>query len=139
MRLTQISAFLENRPGRLLRLLSILAEAGVNVLAHDITDAADFGIVHLIVDDPDKALRAMDGASITSTSTTVLAVDISNTPGAFVEQVLKPLAPAGVNIKYSYSFSAPGPQAAGVTTSRVVLKVNDMDRAEAALGAIGGR
>ena len=139
MRVLQVSAFLENRPGRLLRLLSILAEAKVNLLAHEIVDASDFGIVHLVADDPKRAVQAIEAAGITCTTTTVLVVDVPNRPGAFVESVLKPLAEAGVNVAYSYVFSgvAAGngqpcpPEGAPL---RIVLKVDRIDRAEKALG-----
>ena len=137
MRVTQVSAFLENRPGRLLHLLSVLAEAKVNVLAHDIVDASDFGIVHLIVDDPKKAVQAMNQAGITCSTTTVLAVDLPHKPGAFVEYVLRPLAASGVNIHYSYAFGslASTTSQANALRPQVVLKVDDMDRAEKALEA----
>ena len=139
MRVTQVSAFLENRPGRLLRLLNVLGEAGVNVLAHDIVDASDFGIVHLIVDDHRRAVEALSAAGITCTTTTVLATVVPDAPGAFVQWVLRPLAEAGVNIQYSYAFGAlasaqPSEQGQGARP-KVVLKVDDMDRAEEALRA----
>ncbi|MGQ9554092.1 MAG: amino acid-binding protein [Anaerolineae bacterium] len=135
MRVTQVSAFLENRPGRLLHLLSVLAEAKVNVLAHDIVDASDFGIVHLIVDDPKKAVQAINQAGLTCSTTTVLAVNLPNEPGAFVEHVLRPLAASGVNIQYSYAFGSLASTTSQVESVRpqVVLKVDDMDRAEKAL------
>lgn len=139
MRLLQVSAFLENRPGRLLRLLSILAEAKVNLLAHEIVDASDFGIVHLVADDAKAAQRAIEAAGITCTTTTVLVVEVPNRPGAFVEEVLKPLADAGVNIQYSYAFSGvtgsqPCPEP-GAAVSRVVLKVDSIEKAERALAS----
>jgi len=139
MRVTQVSAFLENRPGRLLHLLSVLANAGVNVLAHDIVDASDFGIVHLVVDDPKRAVQAMSDSKLTAATTNVLVVDVPDRAGAFVDCVLRPLAEAGANIQYSYAFGA----LAGTGTAeradatRVVLKVDDIARAERALAQTG--
>ncbi|MHB0875111.1 MAG: amino acid-binding protein [Anaerolineae bacterium] len=139
MRMMQVSAFLENRPGRLLRLLGILAEAKVNLLAHEIVDASDFGIAHLVADDPKRAVQVIEAAGITCSTTTVLVVDVPNQPGAFVQNVLKPLAEAGVNIQYSYAFSGfavsePCPQP-DIAVSRVVLKVDGVEKAERALAA----
>ncbi len=128
MRVTQVSAFLENRPGRLLYLLNIIAEAGVNLLAHNIVDASDFGIIHLLVDRPSAALEAIRDAGITCSSTAVLEVSMPDEPGAFVRRVLQPLASAGVNIEYSYLYSAPSSGEA-----RVVLKVDDIEAGERAL------
>ena len=125
MRVTQVSAFLENRPGRLLYLLNILAENGLNLVAHNIVDASDFGIIHLIVDDPAKALGIIRGAGITASSTTVLRIQVPDEPGAFVRKVLQPLAEAKVNIEYSYAYSAPS---TGQAT--IILKVDDLDAGE---------
>ena len=139
MRMTQVSAFLENRPGRLLHVLEVLAQAGVNVLAHTIVDAADFGIVHLIVADPSLAMQALRQAGIVCTSTTVLVVDVPDAPGAFVQKVLRPLAEAGVNIQYSYAFGAPINATAAAKEEprpRLVLKVNDLESVERALGIL---
>jgi hypothetical protein len=126
MRITQVSAFLENRPGRLLYLLNVLAGANVNLVAHNIVDASNFGIIHLIVDDPQKATKAIRDAGLTCSTTTVIETTVPDEPGAFVERVLRPLAQAQVNIEYSYAYSCSG-------TARIVLKVDDADRADAVL------
>lgn len=131
MRQTQVSAFLENRPGRLLHLLSVLADAKINLLAHNIVDASDFGIVHLLVDKPQEAYRAIQGAGITCATTEVLDVMVPDEPGAFAARVLKPLADAGVNIEYSYTYSAPREG-----TARIVLKVDDLEAGEKALAEL---
>jgi hypothetical protein len=128
MQITQVSAFLENRPGRLLRLLNVLAEADVNLIAHNIVDASDFGIVHFITDDPARTAAAVRAAGVTCSTTTVLDVAVPNQPGGFVNYVLKPLAEAGVNIEYSYAFSV-----ASADCARIVLKVDDAQRGETAL------
>ncbi|MBM3187233.1 MAG: hypothetical protein FJZ90_00745 [Chloroflexi bacterium] len=128
MRVTQVSAFLENRPGRLLYLLNVLAEAKINLLAHNIVDASDFGIIHLLVDDADRAVKVIQDAGVTCATTTVLQVSVPDEPGAFVSQVLKPLADMGINIEYSYTYNAPCEGEA-----RIVLKVDDLDAGEKAL------
>lgn len=128
MQITQVSAFLENRPGRLLHLLNVLADAGINLLAHDIVDASDFGIVHLITDEPERAAQVVRDAGITCSTTTVLEVAVPHEPGAFVDRVLKPLAEANVNIEYSYAFSAPA-----FDQAHIVIKVDNTAKGEAAL------
>ena len=100
----------------------------MNLLAHNIVDASDFGIVHLLVDDPDRAVQVIRDAEMTCSATTVLDVTVPDEPGAFVERVLKPLAAANVNIEYSYTFNAPCQGDA-----RIVLKVDDLERGEQAL------
>lgn len=128
MKLTQVSAFMENRPGRLLNLLNVLADNGINLIAHNIVDASDFGIIHILVDDADKTVRAIRSAGITCSTTTVLGITVPDEPGAFAHQVLKPLMEAGINIEYSYAYSEP-------TTgeARIVIKVDDTEAAVATL------
>jgi hypothetical protein len=128
MRMNQVSAFLENRPGRLLHLFQVLAEANINLVAHNIVDAADFGIVHMLVDQPQKALQVLRDAGLTCSSTTVLDVTMPDEPGAFVNRILQPLADANVNIEYSYAHSA-----ACAGQSKSVLKVDNLEKAERAL------
>ena len=130
MRVTQVSAFLENRPGRLLYLLNILAEANVNLIAHNIVDASDFGIVHMLVSDPQRALEAIRAAGLTCSTTVVLSLGIPDKPGAFVERVLKPLAEAGINIEYSYAYSAPS-----TGKANIVIKIDDVEHGEKVLAA----
>lgn len=130
MKATQVSAFLENRPGRLLFLLNTLAGAGINLVAHNIVDASDFGIIHMLVDKPEQALEVIRGAGITCSLTTVLQVSVPDEPGAFVERVLKPLAQANINVEYSYAYSEPCAGAA-----RIVLKVDNTDKAEQIVSA----
>jgi len=132
MRIRQVSAFIENSPGRLLYLLNVLTEADVNLIAHNIVDASDFGIVRLLVDDPDRAAAVIRDSGMTCTITTVLQIAVPDRPGAFVDRVLRPLAQQGVNIEYSYTYSSPTPGQA-----QVVLKVDDLDRGEAALAESG--
>lgn len=128
MRITQVSAFLENRPGRLLYLLNVLAEAQVNLIAHNIVDASDFGIVHLLVDDPQGATQAIRDAGITCSNADVLVATVPDEPGAFVHRVLEPLAKAGINIEYSYAYSSSCDNQA-----HIVLKLDDLDSGQQVL------
>ena len=122
---------MENQPGRLLRLLTVLAEANVNLWAHHIVDATDFGIIHLIVDDPGKAERAVREAGITCSTVDVLQVTVPNEPGGLMKRVLLPLAEAGVNIEYSYAFSG-----AAQDQAYVVLKVDNAERGQGILSKL---
>lgn len=124
----QVSAFLENRPGRLLYLLNVLAEAQINLIAHNIVDASDFGIVHLLVDRPMRALEVIRDAGMTCSITTVLEAIIPNAPGVFAECVLKPLANASINIEYSYAYGVPSSDEA-----HIILKVDEIKRGQAVL------
>ena len=131
MQVTQISVFLENQPGRLADLLDVLSDAQVNLQALSVADSADFGIVRLIVSDPDAVLLAIRNADMTAATTQVLRVEIPDVPGGLSRTVVAPLARAGVNIEYVYAYSE-----LRLERAVVVLKVDDLERAEEALAAV---
>lgn len=128
MRVTQISVFMENRPGRLLRVLQVLASAKVNLQALSVADTSDFGVVRVIVDDPDAGVAALRADGLTTSRTEVLCAEIPDEPGGLARAIVGPLAEAGVNVEYVYAYSQ---WQAGRAV--VVMKVNDIEKAEAAL------
>ncbi len=128
MRITQISVFLENRPGRLAYLLQVLGDAGVNLRALSLADTADFGIARMIASDTDAALKAVRQAGLTAATNQVLCVEIPDTPGALAHALVNPLSLAKVNIEYAYAYAG---SPAGRAT--VVMKVDDLDTAERVL------
>jgi hypothetical protein len=99
----QISVFLENKSGRLVRVAEVLGQAGINIRGLSIADTSDFGILRLIVDQPDKAITELKDKGIMATETEVIAMEVPDTPGGLAE-VLKYLDGANINIEYLYSF-----------------------------------
>ena len=81
MKAEQLSVFLENRAGRLAEVTHTLAEAGVNIRALSLADTSDFGILRLIVDDQEKAKSVLKEHSFTLGRTSVVAVQVPDTPG----------------------------------------------------------
>lgn len=128
MNVTQISVFLENRPGRLSHLLAVLSSAQVNLRALSVADSADFGIARVIVDDVDAAVAAIRGSGMTAATTQVLRVEIPDIPGGLAQAVIEPLAQAGVNIQYTYAYSE-----RSADKAVVVLKVDDLEKAQQVL------
>ena len=103
MTLNQISVFLENRPGRLQLLTDVLARNAVNMRALSLAEAADFGIVRIIVDDLSAASKVLKEEGFIYTVTKVLGVAIPDEPGG-LNRVLHVLSEGGVNIEYMYAF-----------------------------------
>ncbi len=124
MIIKQISVFLENKPGTLAEVLSVLDRHNINLRAMSVADTADFGILRLVVNEPDIVEQALKGASLAVKTTPVLAMKVSDKPGGLLAEVKK-LTAAGINIEYVYAFAAPAADEA-----RVVLKVDDLDAAE---------
>ncbi|MEW6171944.1 MAG: ACT domain-containing protein [Bacillota bacterium] len=131
MAVKQISVFLENKSGRLAAVTQLMADEKVNIRALSIADTSDFGILRLIVDQPDKAYQALKKNGFTVSATDVLAVAVPDNPGGLAP-ALAALEGAGVNIEYLYAFVA---QCADM--AMVLFKVNDTDRAITALKQAG--
>ena len=131
MLLKQISVFVENRPGAIMDITSVLSEAGINLRAISIADTAEFGIVRLIVDKRKDALAALKNANMTVKETDVLALEIDDAPGAF-HQALKTLYENGIMIEYSYGFVSP--IGGGAT---IILKCDDQEKAHSCLETDG--
>ncbi len=127
----QISVFIENKPGRLTEIVSCLSEKGIDIRALSIADTTDFGILRLIVNDPELATRILKEEGVTVSKTQVIGVRLEDRPGALAE-VLAILRDAGIAVEYAYAF---------ITHSKndacVVLRVEDNDSAIKALSAHG--
>jgi hypothetical protein len=122
MKVKQISLFLENKEGRLYEALKVLAEAGINIRALAIADTSGFGILRLIVNDPEKAKSALENAVYTVKITPVLAVEVDDRPGGLAE-VLKYIYDADINVEYTYAFVEKSGEKAVV-----VLRTNNLDK-----------
>ncbi|MBF0327903.1 MAG: acetolactate synthase [Nitrospirae bacterium] len=105
MKLKQISVFLENKKGHLLEVLNVLSKAKINIRALSIADTSDFGILRLILPDPDKAAKILSQNKITVKETEVIAVGVSDKPGGLAE-ALQALNSANLNLEYMYAFVA---------------------------------
>jgi hypothetical protein len=55
VRVRQISVFVENQPGRLQSILEVMEHAGLSIQALSASDTAEFGIVRMILADPELA------------------------------------------------------------------------------------
>jgi len=127
----QLSLFLENRSGRLVGACNALATKGINILALSLADTADFGILRLIVSDPDAGAAALKGAGFTVITNDVLAIEVEDQPGGLAH-VLNALTKANVNIEYMYAFSS-------MVTKRapLIFRFEDNERAVDAITAAG--
>ncbi|MDH7571452.1 MAG: hypothetical protein QHJ73_17895, partial [Armatimonadota bacterium] len=81
MKVQQISVFLENKSGRLSDVLNTLACWEINIRALSIADTIDYGLLRLIVNDPDKATKVLAAEGFTVRSTDVLAIEVPDRPG----------------------------------------------------------
>ncbi len=103
MLVKQISVFVENSKGKLSRVTEILAQNGINLRALSIADTTDFGILRLIVQDPEKAYDVLKQNGITVKITDVIVVKINDRPAA-LHNVLARLSEADIAVEYMYAF-----------------------------------
>ena len=102
MEVAQVSVFLENRSGGLVEVVDALARNGIDMKALSLADMADFGILRLIVDDPERTRGILKEAGFTVDKTRVVAVEVPDRPGGLSE-TLHALRRNGINVEYMYS------------------------------------
>ena len=122
MKIKHISIFLENSSGRLAEVTRVLKDGGVNLRAIMIADTADFGILRVIVDDPDRAIDILKKAQCTTKTTDVLAVTLPDKVGSLAD-VLSLFEKNGVNIEYLYAALDKAGE-----TAVVIIRTDDLDK-----------
>jgi len=104
MLIKQLSIFLENKKGRFTEVTTILGDAGVNMTAFTVAENSDFGIVRIIVDDPEKAKTVLKENKYAVTVTDVICLQTPNEPGV-LSKIMKIVAQADISVEYMYAFS----------------------------------
>ncbi len=131
MTIRQLSLFLENRPGHLHGICTVLGDANINILAMTVADTADFGIVRMIVPDWRAAYDVLAAAGYAVHASEVIAVEVPDRPGGMAA-VLSVLDAAGINVEYLYAF----PERRG-ECALIVMRVGSPSEAVERLRAAG--
>lgn len=103
MTIPQLSIFIENRSGTLIKVLDALKEANIQIIASTIADTAEYGIYRLICSEPMRAYEELKKANVAVALSDVFAIEIDDKPGRAAEAV-KVFSEAGISITYMYSF-----------------------------------
>ena len=120
MKVQQLSVFLENKTGRINEVTKILADGNINMTAFSIAENVDFGIMRVVVSDPQRAMQLLRDRHLAVNLTEVVCLNCPNTPGS-LSRVLELLAEENVFIEYMYAFSQ------GETAS-VVIRPNNIQK-----------
>jgi hypothetical protein len=127
----QISLFVENKPGRMAKVSKTLSDAGVNIRALTVAEAGDFGVIRMVVDDPEKGYKVLHDGGFTVSETEVLAVEMKDIPGGLYE-IVNTLGESEVNVDYAYAF---------VTTKAeralLIIRVDNLEKARKVLTDAG--
>ncbi len=131
MSLKQLTVFVENKKGALVSITETLAAHNVNIRALSIADTQDFGILRLIVNDTETAMKTLSDEGYLLNTTDVVGVKIGDQPGK-LSGALGVLDKADINMEYLYAFMTRTEKHA-----YVVLRVADNAAAEQALEDAG--
>ena len=116
MKIPQVSVFVSNRPGRLQAVCKSLADAGVNLLSLTLADSGEFGLIRLIVSDPEKAVDVLAKAGLSATI------------GGLAELLSTAVGSQQIDYMYAYPSTLNG-------SNIMILRFQDVDKAIEALKA----
>lgn len=103
MNIQQLSLFVENEPGQILKPCRLLADAGINIRTLSVADTKQFGILRLIVSDPKRALELFQASGYVVNVTEVVAIEVPDRPGG-LSGVIAVFEHSDINIEYMYAF-----------------------------------
>ena len=113
MTIKQVSVLIENKTGAIAEAISFLAEHGINIVAVNMADTPNFGILRFIVDQPEKCKELLEKEGFTVSACRVLAVGLEDIPGGLTK-VTKILSQNGISLEYLYAFISKSPKNACV-------------------------
>ncbi|MBQ3797862.1 MAG: amino acid-binding protein [Butyrivibrio sp.] len=99
--LKQVSIYAENKKGCFKNITGLLVENGINILGSVTNDSAEYGIIRMVVSDPDKCIEVLKEAGYICKTTPVIAVECEDKVGA-LDSILNTLYDSNININYVY-------------------------------------
>ncbi len=103
MTINQLSFFIENRSGTLIKVLNVLKQAGIQIIASTIADTAEYGIYRLICSEPKRAYEELKKAGVAVAESDVFALELDDEPGRAADAIAT-FSEAGISIAYMYTF-----------------------------------
>ena len=103
MTVHQLSVFIENRSGALVRVLRLLKKENIQLIASTIADTVDYGICRIICSEPERAYSVLREAGVAVSLCEVFAVELDDRPGKAADAI-ELFAGEGISIAYLYSF-----------------------------------
>jgi hypothetical protein len=131
MLIKQLSIFIPNKKGSLSQLTDILTAHNIDIRAIAVFDTAEFGILRIVVDDPDHAVEILNKEGVVAKVSKVIAVEPEDKPGS-LNQIFDILKNVDINIEYIYSFIMRKKE-----MPYIVLKVDQQEKAVEELTANG--
>ena len=122
MFIKQLTVFIENRAGRLEQVTQVLKENDINIVSVSLADTSDYGLLRLILSNPDKAVKVLKDNGFSAMITDVIAVKLTQHVGKLGE-LLAIFSDVGVNVEYMYGLTS------GDENASIVVKTSDQKKA----------
>lgn len=103
MTINQLSIFIENKAGTLIKVLDILKQSNIQIVASTIADTAEYGIYRLICSEPSRAYQELKSAGVAVALSDVFALELDDKPGCAADAI-RAISDAGIGITYMYTF-----------------------------------
>jgi len=107
----EVTAYLENKPGRLAKICSALAHEKVDLRALSVMDSAERSVLRFVTDDVEPTKKVMNSLGVEFSTSDVVAVTMDNRPGALA-RILERLAEEHINVEYAYASTSGSPNKA---------------------------
>ena len=122
MTINQLSIFIENRSGTLIKVLEVLKQSGIQIIASTIADTAEYGIYRLICSEPLRAYEELKKGGVAVALSDVFAIELDDEPGRAADAI-QSFSNAGISIAYLYSFILGG-------TGILIFRTDNAEEAE---------
>ena len=99
--LKQISVYAENKKGTMNHITGILMEEKINILGSVNNDGDEFGIVRMVVSEPERAYEALKEAGYLCKLVDVMGIEVADEAGN-LHRLLGALADSNINVNYIY-------------------------------------
>ena len=123
----QVTVFIANKEGRIEKVTEVLKANKINISSLSLAESVDFGLLRLIVSDPEAALKCLKDAGLSAKLSNVAAIRISNDPGSLHDLLT---ALKEFNIEYMYVLSTSD-------SASMIMKIRDLEAAEKVLAEEG--
>ncbi len=97
----EVRVFVENKPGKLYKIASILRDANIDIINLEIDDEGQFGLFKILTAEPERTKQALEGAGMTAAFNSVAIIEITDRPGGLVE-LAEALQNLEINVSDAY-------------------------------------
>lgn len=129
MFIDQLSVFLENRLGRFTQIAKLFGQNNINMKAFTVSENAEFGVLHIIVSNPQKACEVLRANNFAASINKVVCLQTPDVPGE-LGKALEIISNAGVSVEYMYAYAQD-------TIANVFIRPDNLDLCASALKAAG--